>query len=275
MVRRLGLLLVVVGALAFVSGALAGYPTPFAVQGGDGVLSKDGSLRFVASKAGANTTLRWMKTADRSVARSQTVAGAFGVPQITQNGLNGGLFHDGSAIVLQSVGQHATTKFLVIGAADLGTRAAIGLKGTFGFDALSPDGSKLYLIQHMSTDELQRYVVRAYDLKAQKLLPGRIADRTQKSWIMQGFAVNRATSEDGRWVYTLYMNPGGYPFVHALDTIRGKAHCVGLPWTSADQSPVMSFQLSLKNRSLVVRYQGGQLYRVIDTKTWRLSKTVS
>jgi len=76
-------------------------------------------------------------------------------------------------------------------------------------------------------------------------------------------------------VYTLYMNPGGYPFVHALDTIRGKAHCVGLPWTSADQSPVMSFQLSLKNRSLVVRYQGGQLYRVIDTKTWRLSKTVS
>jgi hypothetical protein len=275
MVRRLGLLLVVVGALAVASSALAGYPTPFAVQGGTGVLSKDGSLRFLASKAGTNTALTWIKTADQSVARSRTVAGAFGVPQITQNGLNGGLFHDGTALVLQSVGQHATTKFLVIAADDLGTRAAIGLKGTFGFDALSPDGSKLYLIQHMSTDDLQRYVVRAYDLKAHKLAPGRIADRTQKSWIMQGFAVNRATSEDGRWVYTLYMNPGGYPFVHALDTVGGKAHCVGLPWMSADQSPVMSFQLSLKNRSLVVRYQGGQLYRVIDTKTWRLSKTVS
>ena len=275
MVRRLGLLLVVVGAFVVVPGALAGYPTPFAVQGGTGVLSKDGSLRFLASKAGANTTLRWIKTADGSVAGSQTVAGAFGVPQLTQNGLNGGLFHDGSAIVLQSLGQHATTRFLVIGADDLGTRATIDLNGTFGFDALSPDGSKLYLIQHMSTDELQRYVVRAYDLTSQQLMPGRIADRSQKSWIMRGFAVNRATSKDGRWVYTLYMNPGGYPFVHALDTVRGKAHCVGLPWASADQSAVMRFQLSLNNRSLVVRYQGGQLYRVIDTKTWRLSKTVS
>ena len=273
MFRRLGFLLVVGVALAVVSSALAAYPTPFAVQGGEGLLSKDGSLHFVATKAGANTNLAWVK-ADGSTARSQTVAGKFGVPQLTQNGMLGGLFRDGSAIVLQSVGQAATTQFLVVGTDDLGTRASIDLKGTFGYDALSPDGSKLYLIQHMSVDELDRYVVRAYDMNSRKLLPGRIADRTQKNWIMRGFAVSRVTSDSGRWVYTLYTNPGGYPFVHALDTVRGKAHCVGLPWMSANDAAVWNFQLSLKKQSLLVRYQGGQLFRAIDTKTWKLSKVL-
>src|SRR5207237_2690765 len=97
---------------------------------------------------------------------------------------------------------------------------------------------KRYLIQHSSADDLQRYTVRAYDLTAHQLVPGRIADKTQKSWVMQGFAVNRATTDDGRWVYTLYMNPGGYPFIHALNTVRGVAHCIGLPWTATNQGPV-------------------------------------
>jgi hypothetical protein len=272
MSRRLGLLLAVAGALAVVSGALAAYPTPFAVQGGDGVLSNDGSLRFVASKAGADTTLAAIRTEDGTTVRSQTIAGAFGVPMLTQNGLSGGVFRDGSALVLQSLGQKTSTRFVVVGTGDLATRATIDLKGTFGFDALSPDGSKLYLIQHMSADDLQRYVVRLYDLKRSRLVPGRIADRSQKSWIMQGFAASRVTSADGRWVYTLYMNPGGYPFVHALDTVRGKAHCVGLPWTAVDQGPVFNFRLGLKGHSLLVRRQDGRLYRAVDTTTWRLSK---
>jgi hypothetical protein len=34
--------------------------------------------------------------------------------------------------------------------------------------------------------DIQHYIVRAYDLNAHKLLPGRIADKTQKSWVMQG-----------------------------------------------------------------------------------------
>ena len=44
---------------------------------------------------------------------------------------------------------------------------------------------------------------------------------------MQGFPAKRTASKDGRWVYTMYANPNGYPFVHALDTVNGVAHCVG------------------------------------------------
>lgn len=271
MFRRLRLWLVALAALLAVPVALGAYPTPFAVQGGDGVLSNDGSLRFVAAKSGANTIVSAISTKGGETARSRTVAGKFGVPMLTQSGLSGGVFRDGSALVLQSVGMNAKTRFLVVGAGDLATRASIALKGTFGFDALSPDGSRMFLIQHTSVDDLAHYIVRAYDLKARRLVPGRIADRAQKSWVMQGFAVNRATSADGRWVYTLYVNPGGYPFVHALDTVRSVAHCVGIPWTATDQSPVFNFGLALEGRSLLVRWQDGRLYRAIDTKTWRLS----
>jgi hypothetical protein len=128
--------------------------------------------------------------------------------------------------------------------------------------------SRLYLVQYLH-GQLDHYVVRAYDLHGDRLLPGRIADRTQRSWVMQGSPVTRTTSVDGRWVYTLYQNPGGYPFVHALDTVRGSAHCVGLPLT--DQRAIGALRLHLDGAKLVVDARRGALY-AIDTATWRLSR---
>src|SRR5581483_2244369 len=59
---------------------------------------------------------------------------------------------------------------------------ARGLQGDFAYDALSPDGHVLYLIQHVSKTSLSRYLVRAYDLRRRELRPGAIADRTQPNW---------------------------------------------------------------------------------------------
>ena len=52
MFRRFGLCLVVLGALAAVPLASAAFPAPYALQGGAGVLSNDGSMHFVPSAAG-------------------------------------------------------------------------------------------------------------------------------------------------------------------------------------------------------------------------------
>ena len=272
MVRRLGSLLVLVGALAVVSSASAAFPGPMAVQRGAGLASLDGSLHFVATGAGAGTRIDAVVTGGGATARSRTVPGAFGTVAVTPTGNAGGLFHDGSAFVLQNLGIKATSRFLIVGAKDLAVRDTIALKGVFGFDALSPDGSRLYLIQHTSTQDIQHYIVRAYDLATHTLLHGRVADKTQRSWVMKGWAVNRVTSADGRWVYTLYANPGGYPFIHALDTVRGVAHCIGLPWKATDQNAVYSFNLALKGSSVVVRRSDGRVWRTVDTKTWRISK---
>ncbi len=113
--------------------------------------------------------------------------------------------------------------------------------------------------------------MRAYDLATHTLLPGRIADKTQKSWVMQGWAISRAATADGRWAYTLYANPGGYPFIHALDTVRGVAHCIGLPWTAV-QDPVYNFSLALKGNTLAVKWQDGRTWRRVDTRSWRITK---
>jgi len=54
MVRRIGFLLVLAGALALVPSASAAYPGPIAVQGGSGLPSIDGSVHFIANGISLN-----------------------------------------------------------------------------------------------------------------------------------------------------------------------------------------------------------------------------
>jgi hypothetical protein len=155
------------------------------------------------------------------------------------------------------------------------------LKGDFAFDALSPSGRMLYLIEHRSSTNVTSYLVRGYDLTRGQLLPRAIADRTQRGWVMHGTPVSRATTANGRFVYTLYQNSGGYPFVHALDTVRGVAHCVGLPWTN-DQSVIGTMKLSLRDDgrtlAIAVPWSGSKPPATlpsfaIDTHTYQVSQS--
>jgi hypothetical protein len=146
------------------------------------------------------------------------------------------------------------------------------LNGAFAYDALSPDASTLYLVQHVDQNNVNRYVVRAYDMTNHRLLPGRIADKTQLSWVMEGSPVTRATSAGGRWVYTLYQRPGGYPFIHALDTVNGVAHCTGLPW-KGDQDQLWNVRLTLADRgkTLAVHWKSGRPWLAMNTANWQLA----
>jgi hypothetical protein len=207
-----------------------------------------------------------------------SLSGTYGIPQLTQNGDTGGVSADGRTLVLAEFFQpgpnlRKTSHFVVFNPNHLDQPAAIALSGDFAFDAISPYGKTLYLIQHMAAQDLSRYVVRAYDLRARRLLPGRIADRTQKGWVMQGYAMTRTTSGDGRWAYTLYQNPGGYPFIHALDTVRGVAHCIGLPWKGSDQNALFNIRMTLRDggHTLAVHWKSGRPFLNVDTSTWRVS----
>jgi hypothetical protein len=92
---------VVLAALVLPSSALAAYPTPYANQGSPGVLSRDGTLRFVAYDApGPTTLLAAVDAGDGSRLRSSSLPGSFGVPMLTYNGVSGGLSHDGKTLVL-------------------------------------------------------------------------------------------------------------------------------------------------------------------------------
>jgi hypothetical protein len=270
--RRLVIALCALAVLAVAPAAQASGVVVGAIQGGSGVLSPDGTLRYVALGAGSHTAVEAVGTADGVVARSADLYGSWGIPAIALDGTNGGLSRDGHTLILGSTNFGPSSDFLVLDARTLNTTDSFSLNGLFGFDALSPDGTTVYLIHTLSLANADRYVVRAYDLRTHKLLPGRIADRTQKSWVMQGYPETRATSADGRWQYTLYQNPGGYPFVHALDTVDGVAHCIGLPFTG-DQSVLFNMRLTLRDggRTLAVHWRSGRPWVNVALGSWRIS----
>jgi hypothetical protein len=246
-----------------------------AAQLGYGVVSPDGTTRYTAVPAGADTTLLATDTKTGLVSNDTQLIGAYGIPVLGSSNISDGLSYDGRTLVVGDTQQLDQSHFLVYDTRTFRLENAILLKGTFGFDALSPDSSRLYLIQRPNALDYQHYVVRAYDLRTNRLLPGRIADRTQKSWVMQGSAMTRATSAGGRWVYTLYANPGGTPFVHALDTVRGVAHCVGIPATQAEQNGLYNAVLTLHGQRLAVHWRSGRNWQNIDLRNWRVTPAPS
>jgi hypothetical protein len=273
MSRRFGLCLLALAALCAVPAAAADGPGPYALQGGDGVLSADGSLRYLAFGAGDHTAVEAVETSSGRVRTFGDLIGSWGIPTLSYTTQGEGLSADGKTLVLGQTTYGTPSKFLVLDPRTLRLENWVVLRGSFTFDALSPDGSRLYLIQYTRSKlgDYNHYVVRGYDLNENRLLPGRIADRTQKSWVMQGFPVTRTTSADGRWVYTLYQNPGGYAFIHALDTVRGVAHCVGLPVAGNAQNALYNVVLSLHGKRLAVHWKSGRPWYELDTVTWRVS----
>jgi hypothetical protein len=268
--------LVVATALAvllFPSAALAAGPS-YVAQGGLGVLARDGKHRFVAVSIGGATAIERVAVHGGTVLDRGVIRGDFGIPQPTMYRTHlEGLTRDGRSLVVGSVAFGRPTTFAVLDTRTLRVQQRFALDGSFAYDALSPDGKTLYLTQYVDRNTASRYVVRAYDLARGRLRPGRIADKTQKSWVMQGFATMRTTSADGRWVYTLFTRPGGYPFVHALDTVRGVAHCIGLPWTG-DQAVLMHMGLKLTNgeRRLELRFANAKTWIAIDTASWKITR---
>ena len=267
-------LLLVVAALIAAPAALADGGPMYSLQGGAGVTAPNSTHYVAIPTNSGDTTLLVLRHG--AVFGWQSIVGSYGIPMTTYRD-SGGLSHDGKSLVLESTTylgdpSATTTRFLVLNTRTLRTENGFFLKGTFAFDALSPNGKRLYLTQHMDSTNVSRYVVRAYDLTRDRLLPGRIADRTQKSWVMQGDALTRTTSPGGRWVYTLYDNYGGYPFIHALDTVRGVAHCIGIPWKSTtDQNGLMNVRLTLHGSRLAVHWQSGRSWLNVDTRTWRVT----
>jgi hypothetical protein len=256
-------------ALALAGSASAAFPGTYGIQNGVGVPSPSGSVRYVATHRSGNTLLAAVDARSGKRVRSATLHGSYGIPTLITTGEPLGMFRDGRTFVLQSTGIADRTSFVLVRTSDLRARRTIALAGSYAFDAVSPNGARLYLVQHRSED-FQHYVVRAYDLRSGRLLPGRVADKTQASWVMQGWPASRVETRTGRWVYTLYSNPGGYPFVHALDTVRGVAHCVGFAW-SGSQDPLMRYRLAVRGNRLLVLRPDRSVYRSIDRTTWAVA----
>ncbi len=205
-------------------------PSPAPAVGGAGVAL--GTLRYVALPAARGTTIAEIDRQTGAVERFTQLRGHWGVPLVTWSNDAGGISADGGRLVLQERPNGAVptrSRFAIIDPGTMRVLGRLAFKGSYSFDAISPDGHWLYLIEHVSSRNLTRYSVRVYDLLNHRLVPGSIVDKTEPDERMAGMPIQRLSTADGRWAYTLYQKPRGAYFVHALDTATLTAHCIDLP----------------------------------------------
>jgi hypothetical protein len=172
------------------------------------------------------------------------------------------------------------TRFALVDTRRLRLERTITLRGDFSFDAVSPRGRTMFLVNYTSPFDPTRYSVRAYDLLGKTLLPNPVRDPAERSDAMRGAPITRLMSTDGRWAYTLYDGNGKEPFLHALDTVRGSAVCVDLPQLS-DRRNLFLLKLGLAGdgRRLVVRSDPAVQGRpqsppllIVDTRTFAVHR---
>jgi len=275
--RRLSLCLAVaVAALVAAPAALADGPL-YVVQGGSGVASHaHPGLHYVTLSDGAGgTLLERIDFTHGNVFWWTRLDGSWGIPAIGNGYQTGqGLSQDGSTLVLASTSGPfgSPSKFLVVNPRRMKVVRTITLHGSFSFDAISPDASRMYLIEYTrgGSNDLSHYVVRGYDLRTNRLMPGRIVDRIEKDEkTMTGYAMTRATSADGRWVYTLYQKQSGEPFIHALDTRNAAAYCIDLPKNRGLYNVVLSLRDG--GRTLSAHWRSGRPWLNVAVGSWRVS----
>ena len=121
--------------------------------------------------------------------------GTFTIPAVAYDGSASGLSGDRRTLVLiepRTSFPRVATSLLVLHARTLAYRSLVKLPGDFSFDAVSPDGSRLYLIQYLSPTDPTRYAVRGFDLASMRLTPKRIVDPREPDETMRGNPLSRA-----------------------------------------------------------------------------------
>ena len=265
MKRTLILAMILGAAWTAVATADGGGPSP-GLDFGNGVVAP-GEHRIVALSDGRSTLLESIAIPSGKVERMRYLKGSLGIPLVTYSGQTGGLARDDSRLVLATwPGAQSMTRFVAVDPIDFSVQASVKLRGRFAFDALSPNGSLMYVIQYLGKPSgvAQPYAVRAFNWRTRKLLPGAIVDTREPDEKMNGLPMKRVGTPTG-WAYTLYSRQGKRPFVHALDTVHRRAFCVDLPWRNSDNW-IQTVKMRVRGRMLELRRDGRTIARM-DRKT--------
>lgn len=241
--------------------------------GPTGVLNARGDARVVTIFAGGDTVVAWVRVNGGRILRSRVVPGRFTIPAVAYDGSAAGLSADGDTLTLispRTTFPRKRTPLLLVDVQALEPIDRIDLRGDFSFDAVSPNGRWLYLIQYVSPRDPSRYLVRAYDMWNERLVAAPVVDPHERGEKMRGSPVARVSSPDGRWAYTLYDGAGETPFVHALDTATRSARCIDLDGVSARNIWNARLRLSSDGATIGVRERGRRL-ATIDTRTFAVS----
>ncbi|MEA2217757.1 MAG: hypothetical protein QOJ35_383 [Solirubrobacteraceae bacterium] len=241
-----------------------------------GVLARDGQFRYLSVSLRNRTAVLQQRAATGIVSSRVDLRGRFGIPLVAFDTTAGGISADGGTLVLirprTGFPRRRTTLAIVGTKRWLRLRRPITLRGDFSYDALSPDGRALFLINYISPRDPSKYRVRVYDLVRNRLEPKPIVDPRESPDAMNGVPLTRVMSRDGRWAYTLYDGQGDKPFIHALDTRDRKAVCIDLDDPAF--AKVNAFELRLAIAAGGARLDVTRKHAIVatvDTATFRVA----
>jgi hypothetical protein len=210
-----------------------------------GVPTEKWSQQVTATSDGARTTLTFLTVQPGFGGWKTDLDGVWQLPTVGLEPMPAGVStnvaespNKSTTVLVELVpkGKPGTTRFAVVRRDPLGgsKSAVIALKGSFDYDALSPDGSSLYVVEHLGAGPDHRYQVRVVDIATGVLKDTIIADKRNLDEAMAGWPIAQLVRPDGM-VFTLYRG-AEHPFIHALNTVEAWAVCIDLPADNADDA---------------------------------------
>jgi DNA-binding beta-propeller fold protein YncE len=170
------------------------------------------------------------------------LGGAYRLPAATANGVPGGLSPNGLWLVVESF-DSSQSHMLIVNTTTSTVRRKIDLDGYFQFDAISNDGDRLYLIQHLNGRE---YYVRLYDVVGGRLDENIVVDKSDGNQAMVGTRLSGIATPDGHMLFSMYVREHESPFIHALSLDGAFAFCLDLPGSGyADSAAEMRWSLAI------------------------------
>ncbi len=158
------------------------------------VATEDWGREIVATPAGATTTVRDLVVEAGLGGPQLVIDGAWRLPTIGYDPTPVGLSADGSTAALveatpaASAAGRAVSRFAILHVVPLeGPARIIELRGSFDYDAISPDGTILYVVEHLAGEPAGRYQVRAVDVATGVMREAIIADKRNIGEAMAGW----------------------------------------------------------------------------------------
>jgi hypothetical protein len=210
-----------------------------------GVTSPDWSTLYVAEQSNGKTALRALDLSSGKTLHTTTIDGAYILPTTSPDSVMGGLSPNGRWLALTAAADRQHTQFAVLDTAFKQPPKLVSLDGYFLFDGLNNSGSSLFLTQSLADDPAAKYLVRRYDLNLDMLDPKVIVEKGEEDEPMSGVRQTAVASEQGDWLYSLYLDPSHGPFIHALPIDDPQfAFCIDLP-TNSKADPAKQSRWSL------------------------------
>jgi hypothetical protein len=181
-----------------------------------------------AEVTGASTTIRDIRLPEMD-SSSQTIVGTWRLPKIGLDPTPVGVSDDGRTIVLVETSRATAgrSRFAILDRTAAAPPRFVELTGEFEYDTLSPDGSILYVVEHLPGPPDGHYQVRAVDTATGVLRDGAVVDKNEGDEAMAGWPIAQVRRPDGM-VFTLYYG-ADHPFIHALSSVDAWALCIDLP----------------------------------------------